>query len=97
MTTIRLVSTGKVIVPKTLRKPPAGLREGTNFQGYDCTSMTINKLPIPAYKYKDSGICYYFKWEGQWYSVPVISRLDDTGIDGVLEWDIPVSGLLIKL
>jgi hypothetical protein len=101
MTAISLIrGDGKVIEPKYLRKPPAGLRDGrVDFDNYNCIPMKVNEqeTPVMFYKHKNAGICYYFQWNGQWYSVQDITRDGKTGVDDYLVWKIPVSSVITQL
>ena len=84
--TISLVNGNRIIEPKYLRQPPAGLRDGrVDFQNYETIPMKINEqeAPVMFYKYKNAGICYYFQWNGKWYSVlaDTNSELGVVGVD----------------
>ena len=83
--TISLVNGNRIIEPKFLRQPPVGLRDGrVDFQTYETIPMKINEqeTPVMFYKHKNAGICYYFQWNNQWYSV-LAETNGELGVVGV--------------
>ena len=64
-------SDGTKFVPRVLRKAPVCLRSETkDLNQFENRMGKINDIAVEFHKSTKDGICWYFQWKNQWFSLP---------------------------